>query len=141
MIQTLYEKALAVFPHAYAPYSRFQVSAAVLSASGKIYVRCNVENLRFGATLCAETVAISAAVTAGERDFKEILILTDTPEPVPPCGLCRQIISEFSNNILIHSTTIRGGTGDILSVSIEQLLPLSLPHDLLQKRPAHETLS
>ncbi|MBE7440508.1 MAG: cytidine deaminase [Spirochaetales bacterium] len=141
MMEKLYQMALGVFAHAYAPYSRFQVAAALRTASDRIFVGCNVENLSFGATLCAERVAISSAITAGERQFKEILILTDTPRPVPPCGLCRQIISEFGSDILIHSTTINGGTADILTVSIEQLLPLSLPHDLLQRPSVHETLS
>lgn len=82
--------------NAYAPYSHFHVGAAVLSASGKIYPGCNVENTSYGLTICAERNAVFRMVADGEQQIEEILVIGDTEEFLPPCGACRQVIAEFS---------------------------------------------
>jgi cytidine deaminase len=81
---------------AYAPYSNFHVGAAVLGASGRIYSGCNVENASFGLTSCAERNAIFAMVAAGETELREVLVIGDSEEFLPPCGACRQVIAEFA---------------------------------------------
>lgn len=80
---------------AYAPYSNFAVGAALLSADGRIFVGCNVENISYGLTNCAERVAVGAAVTSGVRDFLAVAVVADTGVPVSPCGACRQVLAEF----------------------------------------------
>ena len=81
--------------HAYAPYSRFRVGAAVLTASGKLFAGANVENASYGLTSCAERTAICNAVAEGERKIVAVAIFTPTRLPQTPCGACRQVIHEF----------------------------------------------
>lgn len=80
--------------NAYCPYSKFAVGAALLAQSGKVYLGANCENASFGGTICAERAALTAAVTAGERKFK-VLAVAAGETPVFPCGICRQVLSEF----------------------------------------------
>ena len=80
---------------AYAPYSSFAVGAAVESSDGRIFTGCNVENLSFGLTMCAERVAIGAAIAAGGKSLRRIVVVADTRTPVSPCGACRQVMAEF----------------------------------------------
>jgi cytidine deaminase len=82
---------------AYAPYSRFAVGAALLATDGRIFTGCNVENLSYGLTICAERVAIGAAIAAGARDFLALAVVADTDVPISPCGACRQVLSEFGD--------------------------------------------
>ncbi len=86
--------ARAARGHAYAPYSRYRVGAAVLTRSGAIYGGCNVENATYGATLCAERSAIAAMVTDGGRDPVAVVVVTAGPRPGAPCGICRQVLVE-----------------------------------------------
>ncbi|MGB0356514.1 MAG: cytidine deaminase, partial [Opitutales bacterium] len=92
----LFEKARAVREHAYAPYSQFKVGAAIRSASGKIFIGCNVENAAYPEGVCAEAGAISAMIAGGETKISEICIVADTSQPIAPCGGCRQKLAEFS---------------------------------------------
>ena len=106
--------------NAYAPYSKFKVGAALLTASGKIYGGCNVENASYPCGTCAEAGAIAAMVANGETEIAEILIVADT-ESVLPCGNCLQKIAEFgSEKTLIHSADIKG---NIQTYTLKQLLP------------------
>lgn len=83
--------------NSYAPYSNFHVGAALLTAEGKIYRGCNIENAAYSPTNCAERTAIFKAVSEGEKDFAAIAIVGDKEEYVAPCGVCRQVMQEFCN--------------------------------------------
>ena len=91
----LVARARAVRERAYAPYSRFLVGAALRAEDGQIFVGCNVENASYGATICAERSAILAMIAAGQRTISAIAVFTDADTLAMPCGLCRQVISEF----------------------------------------------
>lgn len=92
----LLEAAREARSKAYAPYSHFHVGASVLSASGKIYSGCNVENASYGLTCCAERNAVFTMVAAGETEIREILVIGESEEFLPPCGACRQVMAEFA---------------------------------------------
>ena len=95
MISELIEKALEAREKAYAPYSKFKVGVAVLTAGGKIYTGCNVENASYPVGICAERVAMSKAVADGEREFTVIAIVGSGENYCMPCGMCRQFMAEF----------------------------------------------
>jgi cytidine deaminase len=107
---------------AYAPYSNFKVGAAVLTAAGETFSGCNIENASLGATICAERVAILAAVAAGHRDLTALAVIADTPGPVAPCGLCRQMLAEFSPDCRVLMATTAGRTQ---LANLKELLPLA----------------
>ena len=122
MKDSLREIAIQARSRAYAPYSKFLVGAALLSVSGRVFAGCNVENISFGLTMCAERVCVGNAVQEGEREFQSITIVSDSEEPVMPCGACRQVLAEFSPNLTIVSWTLRGEKKEI---GLATLLPLS----------------
>jgi cytidine deaminase len=105
---------------AYAPYSGFSVGAALLGASGRVFLGCNVENISFGLTICAERAAVCAAIAAGEKDFSAIAVIADAPVPVTPCGACRQVLAEFSPSLPVCSANLEGET---YLRSLTELLP------------------
>ena len=118
-LASLEKAARKIRKRAYAPYSKFQVGAALESTSGKIFTGCNVENISFGLTICAERNAVFAAVAAGVRSFRRIVVVADSKEPVTPCGACRQVLSEFSDNmeiicINLQSRKFRAKLADLL---------------------------
>jgi len=114
--------------NAHAPYSRFQVGAAILTASGRIYAGCNVENASYGLGNCAERTAIFTAVAAGERELKCVVVYTPTPTATAPCGACRQVIHEFGPDAKVISFC---AGSDEIDVSMEALLPRAFgPADL-----------
>ena len=91
----LTELAWKTRDHAHAPYSNFFVGAAVADDAGRVFSGCNVENLSFGLTMCAERVAIANAVAAGAKSLQRIVVVADTDTPISPCGACRQVMAEF----------------------------------------------
>ncbi len=95
-MKELIAKAIKAKELSYSPYSKFSVGAALLTADGKIYTGCNIENASFSPTVCAERTAFIKAVSQGEREFSAIAIVGDT-DYITPCGVCRQFISEFCN--------------------------------------------
>jgi cytidine deaminase len=106
---------------AYAPYSNFHVGAAVLGGSGRIYSGCNVENASFGLTCCAERNAIFAMVVAGDMEIREILIIGESEEFLPPCGACRQVIAEFAPPpTVVHMCNRAGASRD---TTVAELVP------------------
>lgn len=106
--KVLRDTAFAAMENAYAPYSKFRVGAAVRTASGEIIAGCNVENAAYGEALCAERVAIAAAVARGMKEFEEIAIASESDEPAAPCGSCRQTMSEFAPDLKITSYSKNG---------------------------------
>ncbi len=92
----LIEMAIKAREMALAPYSHFKVGAVVVTGNGKVFSGCNIENSTYGLTMCAERVAIFKALSEGERNFKTVVVVADTPEPCFPCGACRQIIWDFA---------------------------------------------
>jgi cytidine deaminase len=107
--------------NAYVPFSHFKVGAALITESGKIYKGCNIENASFGLTNCAERTAIFKAVSEGERKFKHLVISGDTPEPISPCGACRQVIAEFCDPSM--PVTLVGAQNVFRETTVEELLP------------------
>lgn len=107
-IEELRNEALQARENAYAPYSSYQVGAAVLTGSGRIYTGCNVENASYGATICAERVATASAIAAGEREFLALAVISDSSIPGPPCGICLQFLAEFALNLPIFCYNLQG---------------------------------
>ena len=131
-INMLIEEAKKILPNSYAPYSNVHVAAALLTESGKIFHGVNVENASYGLTICAERVAVASAVTAGERRFKAIAIVSDTPEPLPPCGACRQVLAEFADeDMLIASHSIK--SGKTATWRLGELLPYAFTQKHIEK--------
>ncbi|MCH5142639.1 MAG: cytidine deaminase [Clostridiales bacterium] len=112
--------------YSYSPYSHFRVGAALLSKSGKIYTGCNIENAAYSATNCAERTAIFKAVSEGERDFVALAIVGgregETSDFCAPCGVCRQVISEFCPK---EFEIVLGNEDKFKVYTLDQLLPLS----------------
>ena len=116
----LLELAALARSRAYAPYSGFNVGAALLGASGSVYLGCNVENSAYPAGICAERGALAAAIAAGERDFVRMAVIAGSRRPVPPCGICRQVIAELAPNIGLVLANLDGET---VQTTPAELLP------------------
>lgn len=105
---------------AYAKYSKFTVGAALLAGSRKAYLGANVENVSYGLTMCAERVALGAAIVAGEREFVGLALCSDAVVPIVPCGACRQVLAEFCSDLPIFSA---GDDGKVEEFLLSKLLP------------------
>lgn len=116
----LLEQARVARLQAYAPFSKFKVGAALRTRRGRVFTGCNVENISFGLTICAERVAVFTAVAAGERDFEMIAIVAQSKTPVVPCGACRQVLAEFAPNLRVLSARAKG---EGVEMSLATLLP------------------
>jgi len=115
----LLEAARAVQRHAYAPYSGYRVGAALEAMDGQAFVGCNVESASYGLTICAERSALVAAVAAGHRSFRRIVVVSDSDPPASPCGACRQMLAEFGLEIRVDAV----GPGRAQTWTLAELLP------------------
>ena len=118
-IEALIEDAIQARSRSYAPYSHYQVGAAVLTASGKVFTGANVENAAYPASMCAERVAIFKAVSEGEKDFTAIAVVTSNAGM--PCGGCRQVMAEFGLDTLVLIADDRGNI--VRKLTVRELLP------------------
>ncbi|MES2571657.1 MAG: cytidine deaminase [Verrucomicrobiota bacterium] len=119
----LFKLAWQTREKAYAPYSQFRVGAAVLTRDGAVFCGCNVENLSFGLTICAERAAIFAAVAAGATELSAIAIVSESATPITPCGACRQVMAEFipeGSDLEIRSAAPDGA---VFASTLHALLP------------------
>jgi cytidine deaminase len=121
--QELTEAAAQARARAYAPYSGFQVGAAVLTRDGRIFTGANVENASYGLTLCAERNAIMQAVLAGAKDIVAVAVSSGISPPATPCGMCRQTMAEFAEDCEIILSGGPDGSADRRTVTLAQLLP------------------
>lgn len=122
----LVQAALAVRQRAYAPYSHYLVGAAVLTSDGTVVVGCNVENASYPATICAERVALTAAVAQGYRNFTALAVATLNGGT--PCGICRQVMAELGPTMTVY---ISDATGKFHTTSVAELLPGAFRGDSL----------
>ena len=128
---SLIETARAVRENAHAPYSKFKVGAAVRAASGTIYVGCNVENVAYPEGTCAEAGAIAAMIAGGDTRIAAVAVIADSPQPVSPCGGCRQKIAEFADGDVIVTLATTDGT--VLDTTVGKLLPGSFDVDYMSR--------
>ena len=111
---------------AYAPYSRFAVGAALECSNGQVFTGCNIENAALGATICAERGAVCKAISEGRRDFIRIAVYANSHNYCYPCGICRQVLSEFSPDLEVLAVR---SDGRYVSYRLNQLLPESFNQD------------
>ncbi|MDY6012261.1 cytidine deaminase [Clostridium sp.] len=122
MNKEIIKKAISAREEAYCPYSNFKVGAAALFEDGEIYTGCNIENASFGATNCAERTAIFNGVSKGNRVLKELALIGDTNNYTYPCGICRQVITEFAENKDIKIYIIKN-ENDYIEKTLEEIMP------------------
>ncbi|RBW68965.1 cytidine deaminase [Bacillus taeanensis] len=125
----LIEEAKKARERAYAPYSKFKVGAALLTEDGKVYHGCNIENAAYSLCNCAERTALFKAHSEGDRKYELLVVVADTERPVPPCGACRQVISELCDpEMKVILTNLKD---NIQEISVKELLPGAFsPEDL-----------
>ena len=122
VVQELIVAAREAREKAYAPYSGFKVGAALLTEDDQIYTGCNVENVSYGLSICAERTALVKAVSNGQRVFKAIAVTADTEDYCSPCGACRQFLAEFGPDIKVY---LLNRSGEYLIYTTAELLPRS----------------
>jgi cytidine deaminase len=120
LAQRLLDAADEARKQAYAPYSKFAVGAAVTTEGGDIFTGCNIENASYGGTMCAERVAIFKAISAGHKTIQLVAVIANHSTPVPPCGICRQVIAEFGQEAIVLMANTKGLTR---TASMKELLP------------------
>jgi cytidine deaminase len=119
-LKELQARARSVSEHAYCPYSKFHVGAAVLAEGGQIFAGCNVENVSYGLTICAERNAVFQMVAHAKKPILAVVVYTPTQKPTTPCGACRQVINEFGPDALIISVC---DGPDVVRKKLSELLP------------------
>lgn len=129
MSEKLLIEAMKARKMAYAPYSGFKVGAAVETEGGHIFTGCNVENVSYGLTNCAERTAIFSAVAAGYTALTVLAVMADSDEPAAPCGACRQVMAEFG----IKNVIMGNLKGNRRECTLDELLPFAFKADLKQE--------
>jgi len=119
-LNELIELAIKARENSHAPFSNFKVGAVVEMADGEFFTGCNVESASYGLTVCAERVAIWKAISEGKENFKQIIVVADTEQLTPPCGVCRQIIWEFCHDAPVTLANLKGKNETIM---MSDLLP------------------
>ena len=125
---SLLKEAISAQEKSYSPYSKFKVGAALLTKDGKIFTGCNIENVSYGMTICAERVAVFKAISEGYTDFEAIAISASSDETIYPCGACRQVLAEFNPNMEIFVNH------DEKSYHLFDLLPKSFDQEQLSSK-------
>ncbi|MGK9475972.1 cytidine deaminase [Melioribacter sp. OK-6-Me] len=125
----LISRAVEAAQKAYAPYSNFHVGAALITKSGRIYLGANIENSSYGLTICAERTAAFNAVLDGQKEFDAIAIVSDSGNFTPPCGACRQVLSELCGKDLL--VIMSNKKGEVKEMTLEELLPFSFDKENL----------
>ncbi|MBR5467693.1 MAG: cytidine deaminase [Firmicutes bacterium] len=120
--EELVKMAEEAMENAYSPYSKFKVGAALAADDGSVYTGCNIENSSFGATICAERTAIVKAVSEGKRKFEKIAIVSSSGDTTYPCGICRQVMSEF---MIDAEVVFKDKNGNIIVEKVKDLIPKS----------------
>lgn len=118
----LVNKAKEAMENSYSPYSKFKVGAAPQTTNGEVFTGCNIENASFGGTNCAERTALFKAISEGYKNFNKIAIISDSENYTAPCGICRQVLSEFSLDMEI---IMANKNGQYISKTLKELLPLA----------------
>ncbi|MGL4818893.1 MAG: cytidine deaminase [Bacilli bacterium] len=119
--ESLIKEAIQARELAYTPYSKFKVGAALLQSDGTVIHGCNIENASYGLCNCAERTAVFKSVSTGNQSFSAIAVVADTPGPVAPCGMCRQVLSEFcAPEMPVYLGNLKG---DIEETTVGALLP------------------
>lgn len=126
----LLDLAQAAAERSYSPYSHFRVGAAIVTSSGDVFEGANIENAAFGATVCAETNAITTAAAAGARAIDTVAVSCLDGEPCTPCGDCRQVMREFG----VKRVVMRDGSGRERTMTLDELLPASFGPEALDTR-------
>jgi cytidine deaminase len=119
LTDTLIAAARKAQTQAYAPYSKFLVGAALEAVDGTVFLGCNVENASYGLTICAERAAVCAAVSAGARQFRRAVVVSNVDPPAAPCGACRQVLAEFGTDLPIEAV----GSARTVRWRLSELLP------------------
>ncbi len=128
MTDSLISAARSAQAHAYAPYSKFRVGAALEGVDGDVFLGCNVENASYGLTICAERAAVCAAVSAGVTRFRRAVVVSDVDPPAAPCGACRQVLSEFGLDLPIEGV----GSTAVVRWRLSDLLPAAFGPEQLR---------
>ncbi len=131
----LFRAACEARERSYSPYSGHKVGAAIRMSDGSIFTGCNVENSSYGGTICAERVAVQKAVSEGHLAVKEVMVVTASTPPWPPCGMCRQVVAEFASpgeTVRLHTSNLQG---EHESFDFEELFPRAFtPGHLLKQK-------
>lgn len=121
-LDAMRQACVKILKNAYAPYSNFSVAACVRSTSGALYTACNTENAAYPLSSCAEANAVGMLASAGERNIAEVMVLTETDKPTPPCGGCLQRLLEFATDTtIVHCCTLNNQ--EIMQCTLSELMP------------------